>query len=143
MAVDPIRAGSVCEIGPRGGVTPSKGHTHYGSYDLCLFLLDPSVVLLPYSSQVVLHRVPGSAPQPILGLWARPSPECPQAVAQDHRGNSFPLSTYPAPHVTCTRLATCACLLQSQSGSFPRLLRGPHLFFTDVKGSRIYRWPKG
>lgn len=86
VAVDPIRAGGVCEIGPRGGVTPSKDHTHYGSYDLCLFLLDPSVVLLPYSSQVVLHRVPGSAPQPILGLWARPSPEsrCPQAVAQDH-----------------------------------------------------------
>lgn len=59
-------------------MTPGKGCTYCGSCGLGLFLLDPLVVLLPYSSQVVLPRVPrvpGSAPQPATKLLARPFPE--------------------------------------------------------------------
>lgn len=149
VAMEPMRAGGVCETGPRGGVTPGKGCTHYGSCDLGLFLLDPSVVLLPCSSQVVLPRVPrvpGSAPQPILGdSW----PGLPQREGvlklwpSITEGIPSHCPHARTPHATCTRLITQACLLQSQSGSFPRLLTGPHLFFTDVKGPRMYHWPRG
>lgn len=95
-AMDPVCAGGVCEMGPRGGVTPGKGCTHYGCCDLGLFLLDPSVILLPCSSQVVPPRIPGSAPLlswdswpglpqrgGVLELWPRTTegipPHCPHS----------------------------------------------------------------